>query len=74
MLVGCAKEAPVDPVKLAAAPSWALADCGDLEPIPVGDGDPAVRARHYGAIRSRYEACRDRQRVLAAYANTVSHH
>lgn len=72
VLAGCAPSPPVDPVKLASAPKWALQSCPDLPPIPKDDGDPAVRAEHYGVVRGQYEDCRDRQRALAGYARKVT--
>lgn len=72
VLSGCAPPTPVVDTRLAKAPAWATEDCGTLEPIPADDGDPAVRARHYGAVRSQYEECRDRHRLLAARERTIT--
>lgn len=72
VMTACASDPPVDASKLAAAPAWAMHDCGNLEPIPPGDGDPNVRQKHYGATRSQFADCRDRHRALVARERVLS--
>jgi len=72
LLAACAKEPPIDPVKLERPDVTLMIPPAPLRPIPDKEGDPKVRLPYYVQSRARCASDNVRFRDLQLYVNTIT--